>query len=160
LDDGDVEGNDDDVREDVDVEAVSLAMSSNPVVGDSYSQEHAEAASRIQRVYRLHCSKRKAGAKGELLMRRNRLFCECLTASLRMNFPYPCYRKLYLGPLPHILVCLEGILKYAQSSKSNVKKRLGKSCSSRIRRFDAAADQVQVGIHQYYFICRLERWLQ
>src|SRR5882757_8351226 len=67
LNEEDTDGNDDDAREDVDVEAISLAMSSNPVVGDSYSQEHAEAASRIQRVYRRHRSKHKAGAKGELV---------------------------------------------------------------------------------------------
>ena len=41
-----------------------------------------------------------------------------------MDWPHGrYYRKLFLGPLPHVLVCLSGVHSYLVGAKDKAKKR-------------------------------------
>jgi len=54
----------------------------------------------------------------------NRLHSSCLMASESMQWATWHYRCLFLGPLPHILLCLEQANAYAFELKTKLKKRL------------------------------------
>jgi hypothetical protein len=49
---------------------------------------------------------------------RNRLFKSCKASAKAVHVKY---RKIYLGPVPHLLLCLEWIVTRAQDSKNAIK---------------------------------------
>jgi hypothetical protein len=51
---------------------------------------------------------------------RNRLFKSCKASAKAVHVKY---RKFYLGPIPHLLLCLEWIVTRAQDSKNAIKAR-------------------------------------
>ena len=51
---------------------------------------------------------------------RNRLFKSCKASAKAVHVRY---RKFYLGPVPHLLLCLEWIVMRAQDSKNALKAR-------------------------------------
>ena len=51
------------------------------------------------------------------------LFDACLAESKTMEWPHNYYRLLFLGPLPHVLVCIGGVQSYAVGAKEKAKKR-------------------------------------
>jgi hypothetical protein len=55
---------------------------------------------------------------------RNRLFKSCKASAKAVHVKY---RKIYLGPLPHLLLCLEWIVARAQDSKNAIKARRAKA---------------------------------
>ena len=73
----------------------------------------------IQRALRRHILKRNEESPGDTLaIERNRLFKTCKASA---NSVHPRYRKIYLGPVPHLLLCLEWIFTRTQASKGITK---------------------------------------
>ncbi|KIY43108.1 hypothetical protein FISHEDRAFT_54171, partial [Fistulina hepatica ATCC 64428] len=89
------------------------------------AHRRARAASVIQKAYRRVLAHRKIRAKG-LDLARDKFFTSCLAQAQKMEWPYRHYRLLYLGSLPRILVCLEGIRRYAFSAKTDLKQHWAK----------------------------------
>lgn len=110
------------------VDAETLARSMNAArtedVADAPSQKQADAACIIQRMYRRNLQRRFKSARSTLSEARSRFFAQCWTESEKMGWSHRHYRLLFLGPLPHLLVCLERANTYAFDSKARVKRRL------------------------------------
>jgi hypothetical protein len=62
----------------------------------------------------------EGNANDALTKGRNRLFKSCKASAKAVHVKY---RKIYLGPLPHLLLCLEWIVTRAQDSKNVIKAR-------------------------------------
>ena len=75
----------------------------------------------IQRAARRHFFKDTEEQSTDALTRgRNRLFKSCKASA---NAVHAKYRKVYLGPVPHLLLCVEWIITRAQESKEAIKAR-------------------------------------
>jgi hypothetical protein len=61
-----------------------------------------------------------------LQMELSRIFSLCLEEAQLLQWPSQehIYRKVYLGALPHILLCLEEVHKHIHSAKSAAKERM------------------------------------
>lgn len=59
-------------------------------------------------------------SNGALTKGRDRLFKSCKASAKAVHVKY---RKFYLGPVPHLLLCLEWIITHAQDSKNAIKAR-------------------------------------
>ena len=75
----------------------------------------------IQRAARRHFFKDTEEQSTDALTRgRNRLFKSCKAS---VKAVHAKYRKFYLGPVPHLLLCVEWIITRAQESKDTIKAR-------------------------------------
>ena len=75
----------------------------------------------IQRAARRHFFRETEEQSTDALKRgRNRLFRLCRASA---NAVHAKYRKIYLGPVPHLLLCVEWIVTHAQESKDAFKAR-------------------------------------
>jgi hypothetical protein len=89
------------------------------------SEDERKAASVIQSAYARTLLRRHRAPKAGLLAARSRLYLACLHRAQNMAWKqYSYYRLLFLGPLPHILLCLEIALSTTITRKTAVKKRL------------------------------------
>jgi hypothetical protein len=110
------------------VDAETLAQSMNTArvqhVVDAPSKEQIEAACAIQTMYRRNLLRRHRGTRTKLSEARRRFFIECWVESEKMTWPHRYYRLLFLGPLPHLLFCLERANTFAFESKAKAKRDL------------------------------------
>jgi hypothetical protein len=108
----------------VDVETLAQSMNTARIqhVVDAPSQEQIDAARTIQKMYRRNLLRRHGGTKTKLSEARRRFFIECWAESEKMVWPYRHYRLLFLGPLPHLLLCLERANTTTFESKMKVKR--------------------------------------
>ncbi len=75
----------------------------------------------IQRAARRHLFKDTEGHSSNALTKgRDRLFKSCKTSAKTVHAKY---RKIYLGPVPHLLLCLEWVVSRSQASKNAIKAR-------------------------------------
>ena len=89
--------------------------------GDGEGPDRSKEALIIQRAARRHLLKGTEGNPDDKLkIGRDRLFKDCKASASAVH---PRYRKIYLGPLPHLLLCLEWIISSAQASKRTIKAR-------------------------------------
>ena len=87
--------------------------------GDKEEPDKTKAAVVIQRATRRHLLKHvEENPNDALTIGRRRLFklCKASTDDIHVK-----YRKIYLGPIPHLLLCLEWIVTRAQDSKNAIK---------------------------------------
>jgi len=97
-------------------------------VGDGEEPDRAEEARVIQKAARRYILKDIQGeehsieenSNDALTKGRNRLFKSCKASAKAVHVKY---RKIYLGPVPHLLLCLEWIVTRAQASKNAIKAR-------------------------------------
>ncbi|KAG7450840.1 uncharacterized protein BT62DRAFT_1001654 [Guyanagaster necrorhizus] len=82
------------------------------------------AASLIQRVYRNVLRHRRGVAKRGTAGLHAQIYASCTEAVSRLGDNPGLYLYLFLGPLPHILVCLETIRIDTLNHKTKTKKRL------------------------------------
>jgi hypothetical protein len=88
---------------------------------DGEMPDRAEVAIVIQRAARRHFFKGTEGHSNDALKKgRQRLFKSCKASA---NAVHTKYRKFYLGPVPHLLLCVEWIVARAQDSKDIIKSR-------------------------------------
>jgi len=110
------------------VDAETLAQSMNTArvqhVINAPSQDQIEAACAIQTMYRRNLLRRHVGTRTKLSEARHRFFIECWDESEKMTWPHRYYRMLFLGPLPHLLLCLERANTVASESKAKAKRDL------------------------------------
>ncbi|KAF8807162.1 hypothetical protein BYT27DRAFT_7189247 [Phlegmacium glaucopus] len=89
------------------------------------SEEQIHATRVIQTAYRKLLRRRHKSTKSTLEASRASFFDACLEESLKMEWPNGSYyRFLFLGPLPHVLVCLSAAHSWAIDTKARNKKRL------------------------------------
>jgi hypothetical protein len=74
----------------------------------------------IQRAARRHFFKGIEDSGDALTKGRDRLFKSCKAT---VDAVHAKYRKIYLGPVPHLLLCVEWIVTRAQESKNAIKAR-------------------------------------
>lgn len=97
-------------------------------VGDGEEADKTKEARTIQKAARRYILKdtqveehyTEEISNDALLKGRNRLFKSCKASAKAVHVKY---RKVYLGPLPHLLLCLEWIVTRAQDSKNAIKAR-------------------------------------
>ena len=103
----------------------SITVTALPEANLPPSEKQIQAARVIQTAYRKLLSRRRQSAKNTLEASRASLFGACLDESLKMEWPNGIYyRLLFLGPLPHALVCLSAAHSWAMDTKARNKKRL------------------------------------
>lgn len=87
------------------------------------SEARKHAARVIIYAYRRFVSRRRGVGRSGLSAKLDRLFCSCLEEAQRIgwNSREP-YRKVYLGALPPILLCLEEARKITFAAKADVKE--------------------------------------
>jgi hypothetical protein len=85
------------------------------------SEQELKAASVILSVYR---RTRRGVSQDGLAAVRAMHFKAYTIQAKEMEWPYRYYRLLFLGPIPHLLVCLDTVLAHIRSSKNKLKKRL------------------------------------
>ena len=90
----------------------------------TFSEEQLAAAKTIQLAYHHLLQRRKKGNESDLAVKRNRFFLECWNTSEKIQWHRRRYRHLFLGPLPHLLLCLEKANTHAFHMKKRIKKRI------------------------------------
>jgi hypothetical protein len=88
---------------------------------DGEEPDRTEEAKVIQRAARRYFLKDTEEHSNDALKKgRHRLFKSCKASA---NAVHANYRKFYLGPVPHLLLCVEWIVARAQDSKNAIKAR-------------------------------------
>ncbi|KZP30397.1 hypothetical protein FIBSPDRAFT_1038357 [Athelia psychrophila] len=120
-----------DLTVDADTLAQSMQDTGGQVLSDAPTEEQIHAALRIQTTYRQLLRYRRTSARTGLSAARNRHFVNCRLESEKMDWPRggfclapPRYRIVFLGPIPHLLVCLERARTVASEDASKAKKRV------------------------------------
>lgn len=90
----------------------------------TFNKAQLAAAEVFQLAYHRLLLRRGKEDEGPLAIKRNRLFLECLSAAERIQWERRHYRYLFLGPLPHLLLCLEKANNHAYNVKNRLKKRI------------------------------------
>jgi hypothetical protein len=88
------------------------------------SEEECYAASVIQLAYRRALARRRGSPKDGLPEARSRFFTIYYKQSREMEWPNRYYRLLFLGPIPHILLCLDAVETHTHELKGKTKERL------------------------------------
>ncbi|KAH9013087.1 hypothetical protein EDB85DRAFT_2281005 [Lactarius pseudohatsudake] len=105
-------------------EAVEYSTDDAIDIGDgegSESLDRSREASIIQKAVRRYLLESGEGTSDDRLkIGRDRLFKACKASA---NAVHARYRKIYLGPVPHLLLCLEWIISSARTSKTTIKTR-------------------------------------
>jgi hypothetical protein len=82
------------------------------------SEEEEKAACKIQKTYRRYVRRRSSRAvNGEI----DAIFMACLKETQSSEWHPGYYRLLFLGPLPHLLVCLERGIALTHAAKTKMK---------------------------------------
>ncbi|KAJ6577097.1 hypothetical protein B0H10DRAFT_1963249 [Mycena sp. CBHHK59/15] len=109
-------------------------------------EEEIRAASIIQRVFKcIHkrADRRKAEmAESSLVAGCADFFVSCLKESVAIEWPTQEYRLRYLGPLPHLLLCLDIVYTNAQKQKKHIKKDLREAKHEKLEELDKRLTQV------------------
>ncbi len=108
----------------VNVDEVALAVDAGRTQGPTVlvTKEEIQVAKALLKGYR-KAKSRQQSAGSALAEGRIKLFTKCLEIVSKAEMRTK-YRVLFLGPLPHILVCLEKVKQSAQSAKKRASKRL------------------------------------
>ncbi|KAH9065003.1 hypothetical protein EDB87DRAFT_1574726 [Lactarius vividus] len=92
-------------------------------VGDGEGPDRSKEAAIIQKAarrYLLKCVEPSSNDK--LKVGRDRLFKACKASASAVHAGY---RKIYLGPVPHLLLCLEWVISSSRKSKTTIKAQHG-----------------------------------
>lgn len=105
-----------------DIEGVAEYSADDAVdIGDTEGPDRTKEALIIQRAVRRYLQKRsEASSDDKLKIGRSRLFKACKASASAVHVRY---RKIFLGPVPHLLLCLEWVISSAQASKGAIKAR-------------------------------------
>jgi len=112
-----------------------------------------EAARKILLAYR-H-SRHRQSPRTPLFVDRTHWFSQCLAVSQKSPWPHE-YRIVFLGPLPHILLCLTRVEAYARELKKISLKKLLKSEGQELEDAQANVTQANLVIKE---VQRLEKTL-
>ena len=102
----------------------TIANAAPPDANELPSEEKIHATAVFQMAYRKVLIRRYKVKKTVTEASRTSFFEACMAEASRMDWPHGgYYRKLFLGPLPHVLVCLSGVHSYLAGAKDKAKKR-------------------------------------
>ncbi len=102
-------------------EAAEYSADDVPDTGDGEEPDRSKEAHIIQRAARRYLLNHVGGSSNDKLKIKRDLHFEACKASA--NAVHAGYRKIYLGPVPHLLLCLEWIISSATASKRTIKAR-------------------------------------
>ncbi|SJL05217.1 uncharacterized protein ARMOST_08583 [Armillaria ostoyae] len=117
--------------------AATDAIPTQEMTAPEPTEREIAAASLIQRVYKKVLRHRRGVAKRGTGGLHAQIYASCTKEVSRLGDNPGLYLRLFLGPLPHILVCLETVRVDALSQKKKTKDRL-KDCSH--NEYDAVDD--------------------
>ena len=101
----------------------TIANTALPDTNELPSEEKIHAAGVLMAYWKFLISRRKV-KKTVVQASRTTFFEACRVEASRMDWPHGrCYRMLFLGPLPHVLVCLSWVLSFLMEAKDKAKKR-------------------------------------
>ena len=112
------------------------------------------AAKVFQHAYQRLIKRRGKGDEGPLAIKRNRLFLECSSAAEKIKWGRSRYRFLFLGPLPHLLLCLEKANNHAHNTKDQLKKRINTAHHRDLDEAQAKMTEIKWVLFFTIFICR------
>jgi hypothetical protein len=111
-------------------------------VDDTEGPDRSKEALIIQKAVRQYLQKRIEGSSDDKLkIGRDRLFKACRACASAVHARY---RKIFLGPVPHLLLCLEWIISSAQASKGTIKARRADSEATLQELSDLTLEQMQM----------------
>ena len=118
------------------------------------SEEKIQAVNKLQTLYRKKMRHRRVVAKTALQASRNTWFEACLAESAKIDWPEGSfYRFLFLGPLPHVLVCLDAAYTWVMDTKKRNKKRFIKASHQELEELNKRmTEQVYVFIFHFHAI--------
>ncbi|KAG2070632.1 hypothetical protein BDR04DRAFT_1076404 [Suillus decipiens] len=93
------------------------------------SVEEEEAARNIQKAYRCHVRRRSGRAVNAEI---DAIFLTCLKETQSSEWRPGYYNLLFLGPLPHLLVCLERGIALTRAAKAKTKGLLNKESHEKL----------------------------
>jgi len=103
----------------------------------------------IQRAARRHFFKDIAEHSSNALTKgRDRLFKSCKASA---DAVHAKYRKIYLGPIPHLLLCVEWIVTRAEESKNAIKARRAEATLQ--EKSDLMAQHKQIRWDKRHYFC-------
>ncbi|KAK0440419.1 uncharacterized protein EV420DRAFT_1650550 [Desarmillaria tabescens] len=100
------------------------AIPAQDVTTPEPTEREITAASLIQRIYKKVLRHRRGIAKRGMAGLHAQIYASCTKEVSRLGDNPGLYLRLFLGPLPHILVCLETVRVDTLSRKTKTKKRL------------------------------------
>jgi hypothetical protein len=111
-------------------------------IDDTEGPDRSKEALIIQKAVRQYLQKRIEGSSDDKLkIGRDRLFKACRASASAVHARY---RKIFLGPVPHLLLCLEWIISIAQASKGTIKARRADSEATLQELSDLTLEQTQM----------------
>ncbi|KAJ7237490.1 hypothetical protein B0H12DRAFT_1238227 [Mycena haematopus] len=118
-----------------------------------HTEEEIRAASVIQQAFtralrRAERRKQAEMAKPNLSASCATFFAICLKEAEGIDWPNRAYRLRYLGPLPHLLVCLDVVLTTVQKQKKQVKKDLREATHEKLEALDKQLTQLTDALKQ------------
>lgn len=107
----------------VDVDAIESSITDAQHIPITYNEEQCKAVEVIQSAYRRFAQHKKNATEANTFARRLRWFKSYWEVSQKTDWPKRSpYRLLFIGPLPHISLCLESVRDYAYQKKRDAKK--------------------------------------
>ena len=119
-----------------------------------FTEAQLVAAKVFQHAYRCLIKRRGKGDEGPLAIKRNRLFLECSSAAEKIQWEQCRYRFLFLGPLPHLLLCLEKASNHAYNTKNRLKKRINTAHHRDLDEAQAKMTEIKWVLFLTIFVCR------
>ena len=119
------------------------------------STQSQRAAARVfEHTYQRLIQRRRQGEENPLAIKRNRLFLKCLSAAEKIQWEQRRYRFLFLGPLPHLLLCLEKASNHAYNTKNRLKKRINTAHHRDLDEAQAKMTEIKWVLLFTIFVCR------
>lgn len=111
-----------------------------------HTEEEIRAAMVIQQAFKRghrRAGRRKAEmAKSNLAASCASFFAICLKEAESIDWPNRAYRLRFLGPLPHLLLCLDTVHTAAQKQKKQIKKDLREAKHEKLEALDKQLTQL------------------
>ena len=120
----------------------------------TFTEAQLAAAKVIQLAYQRFIRRRGQGDEGALATQRNRLFLKCSSAAEKIQWERRHYRILFLGYLPHLLLCLEKANNHAHKAKDRLKKRINTAHHSNLDEALAKMTEIKWVLFFTILVCR------
>lgn len=116
---------DEDVLEQaVDMENLAQAIAAEQAnVAAAMTPQEVAAATTIASAYQRYVARLRSRKKYPSEETRRRIFASFFTQSQTMEWPHRYYRMLFLGPIPHLLIAVEGMKNHLHEARSVARQR-------------------------------------
>ncbi|TFK88273.1 hypothetical protein K466DRAFT_598787 [Polyporus arcularius HHB13444] len=113
------------VEQAVDMEGITQAIDAEQTnIGPAApTPEEITAADTIASAYKRYVARTRSRKKNAAEETRRRIFSDFSTQSQTMEWPHRYYRMLFLGPIPHLYIAVEGMKNHLHEARSIARKR-------------------------------------